>query len=302
MARASWLHVYAAVAYADIFSYPLTREEIVRWGRWPKARLIDRIRLPAALQRKQQWYMIRGKSAHIARRARRFFYSKQKWRIARQVSQWLRWIPTIELVGVTGGLAMNNADRRDDIDIYIVTTPGFLWISRLLAVGIISLVGRRRTPATIRFGDTICMNMFVSRQMLAIPQKERDLFAAHEVLQMAPLWDRNGTYTAFLKKNSWVKRFLPNAWAEKMKNEKLKMKNYSKSNFTFYILHFTLLLCEPFARFIQIWYMRHRRTSEVITDDVLRFHPHDARVWVKEALAKRLKRVDIPLDKIFYAR
>lgn len=58
---------------------------------------------------------------------------------------------------------------------------------------------------------------------------------------------------------------------------------------------------ERLARFIQLWYMRKRRTTEVISDRVLRFHPRDARIWVKDTLQKRLAPFNIPLDNIFYA-
>jgi len=52
--------------------------------------------------------------------------------------------------------------------------------------------------------------MFVSEP--ALPESERDLFSAHEVLQMEPVFDRGNTYKKFLLANKWVKTFLPNAW------------------------------------------------------------------------------------------
>ncbi len=61
-------------------------------------------------------------------------------------------------------------------------------------------------------------------------------------------------------------------------------------------------LFEPLAKFVQLWYMRRHRTEEVITDTVIRFHPKDARVWIKRKLATRLSRHNIPLDRIFYGR
>ena len=61
-------------------------------------------------------------------------------------------------------------------------------------------------------------------------------------------------------------------------------------------------MIELLARKLQLWYMKKRRTNEVITDTALRFHPKDARVWVKKKFAARLKRYHIPLDKVFYAR
>ena len=44
-----------------------------------------------------------------------------------------------------------------------------------------------------------------------------------------------------------------------------------------------------------------KRTGEVIGSTMLRFHPVDARVWIKEALRTRLVKYNLPIDKIFYS-
>jgi hypothetical protein len=62
------------------------------------------------------------------------------------------------------------------------------------------------------------------------------------------------------------------------------------------------LLLEPFAKFIQLWYMKRHRTNEVIGKTSLRFHPKDARVWVRRKLRVRLTGYHVPLDNIFYGR
>ena len=82
-----------------------------------------------------------------------------------------------------------------------------------------------------------------------------------------------------------------------MINDKWPIK---KQREKFGIVHFTLRIIEPIARFVQLRYMRKRRTNEVISGSIIRFHPADARVWVRDALAKRLARHNIPLDKVFY--
>ena len=44
--------------------------------------------------------------------------------------------------------------------------------------------------------------------------------------------------------------------------------------------------------------MNNRRTNEVIRSGMIRFHPRDARQWVRKNTLP-LKRQHIPLDKIF---
>jgi len=49
-----------------------------------------------------------------------------------------------------------------------------------------------------------------------------------------------------------------------------------------------LNLVETSLKKFQLWYMRNRRTTEVIKNGVIRFHPEDARVWVMEKYKERL--------------
>lgn len=302
--------LYAALCYADIFDYPLTRLECREFSLFETTRIH---KLPAGVMIKkvkdQIYYYLSGREAIVSTRLRRASYAKEKWRKAIIVSKALCSIPTVALVGVTGGLAMENAKIDDDIDLYCVTENGTLWITRLLVTVFVSLMGVRRTPRAKDVKDTFCLNMFTTIGSMRIPKDERDVFSAHEVVQMVPLWEKGGVYRQFLRDNRWAKTYLPNAWKELVKKrkrvnseqkiEKIKV-NHRRVLFTMYYLLFIFL--EPLARILQIWYMKNSRTNEVITSDVIRFHPHDARVWIKEKLDKRLKLFNIPLDTIFYHR
>ena len=269
-----------AIAYGEVFDYPLSEDEVRIWA--PYVMLSKHL------------IGIRSAKRLLSIRRKRSAWSEEKWIRARRVANLLKLIPTIALIGVTGGLTRSNAKEEDDIDFLIITTPKTLWVSRALSTILLDLFGLRRRPRDTKLRNLICLNMFMSEEGLRVPPNERDLFTAHEVLLMTPLWERDGIYKSFLYANAWVKKFLPNAWGEKVKSKKWKVKN-GKSYKAFSIL-------EPIARFIQLRYMRKRQTSEVVSDTVIRFHPRDARVWIKHKLGVRLKRYNIPLDKIFYGR
>ncbi len=226
----------------------------------------------------------------------------EKMNVAQRAATLLKIIPTIKLVGITGALAMDNSHKDDDIDFYIVTEAKMLWTTRFLTTVLLELVGLRRKPGDTSFRNKICLNMYASEDHLAVSLKERDLFAAHEVLQMKPLWQREKMYTKFLSANSWVKKFLPTAWEEKFQISNFKFQIFRPSKILFAICHLPFIIAEPPLRWLQRWYMKKRKTLEVVSPTLIRFHPHDARVWVKAKLAVRLRRLNIPLDKIFYGR
>lgn len=281
--------VRIAISYGEIFDYPLTEEELCVW--------LPYIRHPLM---KLHEGVLRKQKRLIAIRKIREAYCIEKWIRAREVVALLKFIPTITLVGVTGGLARSNAKANDDIDFFIITSSRTLWITRALSTILLDFVHLRRRPDDTNVRNLVCLNMFMSEDGLSVPKHERDLFSAHEVLLMTPLLDRNVTYKKFLSANRWVKTFLPNAWRSKSQasNSNVQQGLHSMLVIVIWISRFF----EVPARVIQLSYMQRRRTSEMISDTVIRFHPRDARGWIKKKLGERLKRFNIPLDKIFYGR
>lgn len=290
--------IFSAEAYADIFEYPLTEEELRTW--LPFVNNFKRP-LPAVYPE-----LVEGQGEALKTRVKRAAWSKEKWERAKRVVAFLRFIPTVQLAGVTGGLAMNNAKKEDDIDLFFIASCGTVWITRLLVTCAVECLGIRRKPGEKDVRNKICLNMFVADDALSLPKNERDFFAAHEVLQMVPLWERGAIYKKFLLANRWAKKFLPNAWEEKsqISNPNVQQgKRFSKNPLSMLVIViWSLRFIEPFFRNVQLWYMRRRRSTETVTDTVIRFHPADARLWIKKAFAKRLAKRNVPLDKIFYGR
>lgn len=282
----------SALAYADIFDYPLTLAEARYWS-------VGGVRgLNARTETDGTYFVLSGRKRIISVRKKRMRNAPVKWERVRRISGLFRIVPTVTLVGVTGGLAMDNAGTGDDIDLFFIVRPGTLWVSRLLVTLLAEFSGVRRRPDDRKVRDLVCLNMFMAEDALTLPKDEQDLFSAHEVLQMVPLWEAGGAYRRMLVANRWSEKFLPNAWKEKTKYAS----NYLQTSRRSDLLWMVFCVLEPVAKLIQLKYMESRRTNEVIAAGMIRFHPHDARHWIREKLAKRLKLWDIPLDKFFYHR
>ena len=281
----------ATIAYADVFDYPLTRKEYYDWAlfsssNFPRGSFVDQ---------KNGFLFLRGRSKLVGIRNGRQRWQEEKLAIARRAAGWLTIFPTVQLVGITGGLPMNNAKKEDDIDLFLVVAGGTIWITRLLVTVCMDILGLRRKPFVTRVANKICLNMFVTQRGLRVPVGERDCFSAHEVLQMLPIWEQKGIYKKFLDANSWSRIYLPNAWESR----------YQRSVQTVFstpsVVVWVFRVFEFPAKLIQLAYMQTKKSNEVVTDSVLRFHPKDARIWIKRKLTARLKLLKIPLDKVFYA-
>ncbi len=190
--------------YADIFDYPLTAEEIRKYAVEPLEDA-DPTSL-SELRGAGGYYCLPGREEIVELRRRRERWSEPKLGKAQRIAGFLKFIPWIKLVGVTGALAMGNSDEEDDIDLMIITSSGRLWLTRGLVVTFLLLTGQYRRANKIK--NRICPNLMLSEKALEFP--DRDLFTAHEIVQMKPIFERDNAYQKFLQANNWVKDFLPN--------------------------------------------------------------------------------------------
>lgn len=209
--------ILRTLTYADIFDYPLKDKEIWEYLIVDKkvnlqsltedlARAVDQ----KLILQDGEFYFLPGRKMIVALRKRRKMASRNKMKIAHRVAGWLKFIPTIKMVAITGALAMDNSEKDDDIDLLIVATKKRLWLTRLLTTFLVELMAERRRPNDKEFKDKICLNMFLDEENLPVPQIERNLFSAHEACQLKPIWNRGDTYKRFVRANKWTTRYLAN--------------------------------------------------------------------------------------------
>ncbi|MBA2451582.1 MAG: hypothetical protein H0V47_00305 [Chloroflexia bacterium] len=199
--------VLQAVAYSDIFDYPLTATEIHRYlMNLPVSRNeIDDILhggglLPGYLSSCGDYFTLVGRETIVDTRRQREAEAHRRWPRALHYGQIIASLPFVRMVAVTGELAMDNMSPKSDIDYFIITEPGRLWLTRLLVIAVVRYAAPR--------GDVICPNFLLSEHALTLD--DRNLYTAHEVAQMVPIAGRE-VYQRLRASNCWVDEFLPNA-------------------------------------------------------------------------------------------
>jgi len=200
--------ILQAVAYADIFDYPLTTNEVHRFlvgveTSPPVVEMaLDSGRLTADhLGRRGEYVFLAGREGIVETRLRRNAVAAGQWPRALRYGSILARLPFVRMVAVTGAMSMNNVEPATDIDYLIVTTPGRLWVGRAMVVALVRWAAQK--------GDTICPNYFLSER--ALTMKTRNLFTAHELAQMVPISGLR-TYVQLCRLNGWAAQFLPNAF------------------------------------------------------------------------------------------
>jgi hypothetical protein len=195
------------LVYADLFDYPLSAAEIHRYLTGHAASrdaVVEALEVDPILRELVEatgpWYHLEGREHLADVRSERAAASERLWPVARRYGEIIARLPFVRLVAVSGALAVHNAVPRDDIDFFLLVEPQRLWLCRLFVLVVVRFAAAR--------GHDLCPNYLLSTSRLALG--ERNLFTAHEAVQMVPL-DGSPWYDAFLEANQWVRTFLPNA-------------------------------------------------------------------------------------------
>lgn len=283
--------ILQTISYSDIFDYPLTGNEIQRWIVRP-ARRIGGERAKSALKEllakgevaeKDGYFFLAGREKIVELRLRKEECSKKKIKIAQKTAQKLRIIPLIKMIAVTGALSMSNCRENDDIDLMIITAQNTLWLTRILIWLICPICQiRRRKVNDINVKDKICFNLYLDEAGLEI--KEKNLFTAHEICQVKPLYNKDKTYEKFLLANFWVKKYLPNA----VSFNNLTIKQFNNCSGIAKLLNCLTVVLNKAAFRMQSLYMKPKITIEKVSLHQAFFHPKKPSKKVEEFVRIKL--------------
>ena len=125
----------------------------------------------------------------------------------------IRNFPFVEAVGISGSLSKNVMHEDGDIDYFVITKKGRLWICRTLLIGFKKIV-------LLNSRKYFCLNYFVDEENLKIP--DENAFTAIEIAYLLPVlnFDR---IEEFKTKNEWSQAFVTN-FEHPLKQEDFKGK------------------------------------------------------------------------------
>ncbi len=196
------------LAYADLFDYAMTPEEIHRYLIEHVATihevtlaLDDCTGLDGRAVRTGGFLTLRRREHLAALRHARSKHAARLWRKAHRYAWILAHLPFVRMIAVSGALAANNpGERDDDIDLFIITAPGRLWTARGLIIAVVRIARA--------IGNELCPNYLVSED--ALRSNEQNLYTAHEIVHLVPLYGM-ALYRHYMRVNDWYGKFLPNA-------------------------------------------------------------------------------------------
>ena len=308
--------VLKTIRYFSFFNYPPNFEEIYTFlGKKATKKKVEEVLGDLECQKKikkiedfkkviRYWLQVTSKDtvgeygikkSKVWKYNQKYLFSQEKlqnWRV-RLYLKILSFFPQIKLIGLSGSLAMMNAGKNDDIDLFIITAKKRLFTGRIIALFLAEVLGLRKkfgknkkSPKIFRFypmkadladlSKKVCLNLFFDESDLAVPEFKRNEYVAHEVLQMKPIVNKDSVYERFLAANSWVFEVFPNAKEVLSRKYKvLSIKKKKSLNTGYLILNTFFNKIEQSLKVFQLHLINRHRTTEIVTSTQLWFHPQD---------------------------
>lgn len=270
--------VLKTLAYFDLFDYPLTKKELEFWA--DSSKVSERF-----VSQKNSYFFLKGRDELASKREERRKISENKRKSLAFIFSMFKIISTVKAVFLTGSLAMENADEDGDIDILVVTSANFLWPTRLLAVGLLMAAGRYRRRHKVK--NMVCPNIFLDENFLDL-SSQKSLFAAHEILQAKPIFDRERHYKRFIEANSWVGEYLPEAYKNTVKQfdkSPTRRKRGGSDSLSSWLNNLAFRAQRKF--------MLKKMTHEQISLHQAFFHPRKLSFLIEKTYQKRLAKMKI---------
>lgn len=226
-----------------------------------------------------------------------------KWREVSRAVGYLRRIPWIESIWVTGGLAVGNVQADDDIDFLIVTKPGCLWTTRAVVSVMGQMLGklRRRYHQGKQLKDKWCCNVWLETTSLTLPVSQNDLYSARELVQAKPVYTAQaGVAGQFIKANRWAAAFSRQGWQNALVQADQLL---SQQSFLWYFpglkKFITLIgqIINPFLYQAQWQLMKNHLKQENVSINSAYFHPE----LRSSLIQQEYERIKLLLKKRFYA-
>lgn len=261
--------VLHTLAYTSVFSKSTTWYALSHWLLGPKRYTSRQIQAAIIeLKKDPSW-------SQYARKVHRRSLQQEKWREVISFIWFIRHIPWIQSVWVTGSLGADSASTQDDIDFFIITDPNRLWLSRLLVIAGGLFLGRYRryNSPSHQLKNRWCCNMWLESDRQTIFWLNQNLYTARELVQAKPVYARwDCQPERLLLANSWVKDWSATGWFGSVR----RARHFARTPLSMYGSIFRVLpLFGLNALFFrgQYHFLRQHMTTEQVEKGVAFFHP-----------------------------
>ncbi len=225
--------VLRALAFFDMFDFPLTLSEVhsgldAKCDFQELAFFVDKLVLGDVIKKDRGFYFLKDRVGIVENRIKQYNLVQKKYKLAKRAARLFKYINGVKLAAVCNNFSYQ---EKSDIDFFIITGAGRIWLTRFLVTVAAQVFGLRRHGKKIT--DRICLSFYVSEKGMGLEElmlKDNanpriyandansnyancsltDPYFTYWVPDLMPFYD-DGIMNKFWEVNSWVRELLPNA-------------------------------------------------------------------------------------------
>ena len=198
--------VLNVLVYFELFSYPLTAQEVFHYCSEPfatekvVAEKLQNLVSQGIVYKNEIYFQSVKNDSWVLNRLECNQRADSFLPIARRQAKFIGKFPYVRGVFVSGSLSKHSMRIDSDIDFFIITAPGRLWLTRTLLILFKKIF-------LFNSHKYFCVNYFIDTDHLAIEEQNR--FTATETVTLLPLYGRE-YFDAFCDANTWAWVQYPN--------------------------------------------------------------------------------------------
>jgi hypothetical protein len=209
--------VYLTIFYFNCLKHPPTTFEV--WFNFldifqkgERVSLLETEKILLELKNKDKIFLERGfwviKDRKFLGKNRIELQKKSiaKLKKIKKTVRWIRFLPFIRGVFITGTLSFQTASRKSDWDVLVITKKDKIWLGRLILTIFLFFIGQKR--ANFKIKNRFCLNHFLTEKTL-IPEK-RNEYTSYEYSFIFPVLNQK-IFFDFMRLNwTWMRKISPN--------------------------------------------------------------------------------------------
>lgn len=198
--------IIRTLLYFEIFSYPLTADEVHEFLQKPAAspektrnRLAQLVEQGLVFEFDGAFFSTKNRPDWLQIRLENNARAVRFLKISRRVGRFIGSFPFVRGVFVSGSLSKGSMAKDGDIDFFVVTEPGRLWLARTMLILFKKIF-------LLNSHKYFCINYLVDSEHLEIAEKNQ--FTAIETVTLVPVYGAD-FYQKFMAANGWARPFYP---------------------------------------------------------------------------------------------
>jgi len=279
------------IAFFDLFDYPLTAFEIWEYltGQVKLEEIIDILdKGVPVLSQKNGLYFLTGRDEITAIRAQHYNYSNRKYKSARKFVGLFKWLPFIKVIALANSIGAHNLRDGSDIDIFVISAPRRIWLTRFVLASAAKLLNRRPTSKNKR--DKICLSFYITTENLNLDNlmlPDGDPYFNYWLQTLVLLYNKDSVYEKFLVAN----RLAPDSSIVDMKNIVYAPKNIILDQLELLLKKIQLIIMSPALK-----QAMNNSAGVVVNDQVLKLYLRDNRQEYAEKYGNKIRQIFTKID------